>query len=308
MLRQLPITIGFLVLCGSSSYAGGLLDDVLRDVQRQVQGAAKDVGKNVETLRPIAPLPSPTVGKGIDALPERAETTQSVPIEAFPWVVGFVGDPGSGGAAFCGGVIIAKDWVLTSAHCLDPLRIRSDVAIVANTSDIRKQSRTPVAQIKIHPGWHSGSFENDVALIRVFAKFEPSKTLPIEGPPIEAQIGAIGQVVGWGITRLGTAPSETLQLIPTRVLSRGSCIGPSTYPGLGRDKFCAQSLLMNAEVCEGFGGSGLVLVDPNGRRYLAGIVSAGEGCPPETHKPVAYTDVASQSDWILSVIRGSGGP
>jgi hypothetical protein len=238
----------------------------------------------------------------------RGERPQSVPIEAFPWTAG-LSLRNAPGAVFCGGVVLSKNWLLTAAYCVvggisgDN---RNAISVIAGSPNSRISSNYEVAQIIVHPEWRRETSVNDIALLRISGEFaKPTLGLSLDGPPVDKQVGAIGQVVGWGITNLEAPPTEDLQLIPTRVLAKEVCAGVANYATrLISGKFCAQSLLANFDACQGFGGSGLILTDSAGHRYLGGIVSSGDGCPPSSHKPTIYSDTLQQVKWIRSVIEG----
>jgi secreted trypsin-like serine protease len=251
------------------------------------------------------PLPSTETAPGF----AKGERPQSVPIEAFPWTAG-LSRRNAPGSVFCGGVVVNKNWLLTAAYCVgDSISdddLRNTLIVIAGSPNSKFSSTYEVAQIVIHPDWRRGSIVNDIALLRISGEFaRPTLGLSLDGPPVDKQVGAIGQVVGWGITNLEAPPAQNLQLIPTRVLAKEVCAGVANYATrLVVGKFCAQSLLANFEACQGFGGAGLILTDPVGRRYLGGIVSYGDGCPPVSHKPTIYSDTLQQASWIKTIVEG----
>jgi secreted trypsin-like serine protease len=256
--------------------------------------------------------PFPSINSAIGSA--KSERPQSVPIEAFPWTAG-LSLRNAPDAVFCGAVVVNKNWLLTAAYCLDESvrggisggDRRNAILVIAGSPNSKTSSAYDVAQIIIHPDWHRGNFANDIALLRISGEFtKPISGLSLDGPPADQQVGAIGQVVGWGITNLEVPPTQDLQLIPTRVLAKEVCSGVANYATrLVVGKFCAQSLLANFDACQGFGGAGLILTDPvDHRRYLGGIVSSGDGCPPLSHKPTIYSDTLQQASWIKSIIEG----
>lgn len=69
----------------------------------------------------------------------------------------------------CGVSIIAPNWILTAAHCVEGLS-PNDIRVIAGIT-LRSQKNNGqiryVTQIIIHPDYDSNNFENDLALIQL---------------------------------------------------------------------------------------------------------------------------------------------
>ncbi|MCB0187708.1 MAG: trypsin-like serine protease, partial [Caldilineaceae bacterium] len=97
---------------------------------------------------------------------------------AWPWMAALVlhsrADARSG--QFCGGSLIAADWVLTAGHCTykpyipyDPY-IASEMDVVVGRHQLSSNDgeRITVTKIIRHPGYvNRSSFDNDVALLQL---------------------------------------------------------------------------------------------------------------------------------------------
>ncbi|MGV1006521.1 MAG: S1 family serine peptidase, partial [Candidatus Nanopelagicales bacterium] len=71
-------------------------------------------------------------------------------------------------AHYCGGSIVSAEWIVTAAHCVEDVN-PADIAVLAGVTELTYNPlpRKAVAAIVIHPGYDSGTFVNDVALIRL---------------------------------------------------------------------------------------------------------------------------------------------
>jgi secreted trypsin-like serine protease len=326
MTQNLLIATAILFTIVGFSYcahSGGLIDDLLRDVQQQTssRSAVQQIAPtNARLLDPsrqpeaTSARPGPGRGELFDQSAEArrsisTESPQTVPIAAYPWIVGLFNERrGPADGYFCAGVSIGGTWVLTTAYCADAAARMNTASVIFGTSALQavgeKSTIAGIKGTKIHPKWNQETHENDVAILQI-APLSDRRPKPILLSELSATeyVGAIGQVVGWGITNRTQPRNDTLQLIQTQILSNAVCSGLGGYGDqIPKGQFCAQSLLKEYDACNGFGGSPLVLNDNTGRRLLAGIVSWGTLCPPDGHKPSVYTDITPFKAWLTSEI------
>ncbi|XP_035291877.1 elastase 3 like [Anguilla anguilla] len=242
----------------------------------------------------IEPLNSPRVVNGVDALPH-----------SWPWQISLQYLRDGEWRHTCGGSLIATNWVMTAAHCINTdLTYRVFVGKHNLLLDEPGSNAITPELLIVHEKWNPifVALGNDVALIKLSEHVALSDQVQLACLPAPGTLLPNNYpcyITGWGRLYTNGPIADNLQQALMPAVDHATCSKPDWWGFALRTSMVCAGGDGVVGGCNGDSGGPLNCRNAAGTWEVHGIASfvSGLGCNYEK-KPTVFTRVSAFNDWI----------
>lgn len=225
----------------------------------------------------------------------------------WPWMTAILvaGQPDLYKAQYCGGVLIAANWVLTAGHCVEG-RSAGDIQVAVGVYDLANWSGTRIGVKRIvkHPAYVN-FYANDIALLELNSTSAQQPITLFSGASVQGidpkLLGRMTTLVGWGL-----ADTASSWYYPTKLRQVNLPVVADWYCNSGYGVTLSASQLCSGysdakDTCTGDSGGPMMLV-VDGQWVHVGLVSFGADCQTDNGYFGVYTRSSSYVDFVKQYV------
>ncbi|KAG7379734.1 hypothetical protein PHYPSEUDO_008228 [Phytophthora pseudosyringae] len=214
----------------------------------------------------------------------------------YPYIVSLRQDE-AGGSTYCGGTLIASQYVVTAAHCVKT----DEGTIYASIGSAFGSGSGDGQQIKViegfrHPMYNKSEHLYDVGVLKLEQEVSTDTINLCAADGSDNEVGTVATVRGWGLTENGSQ-SLVLEEVNVEIVSNAEC--NKEYSDRITEGMMCAGQGDGRDTCNGDSGGPLIEND-----VLIGIVSWGGKCGVNAG---VYTRISYVLDYVNDVVGGGTG-
>ncbi|XP_077416527.1 elastase 3 like isoform X5 [Vanacampus margaritifer] len=248
----------------------------------------------------------------IDPQTSRVVNGEDARPHSWPWQISLQYERDGEWRHTCGGSLIADNWVMTAAHCINTML--SYRVFVGKHNLVEEEAGSKAilpAKIIVHKKWNPifVAFGNDIAMIKLSEPVTLSDQVQLACiPPADTLLTNLYPcfITGWGRLYTGGPIADKLQQALMPVADHPTCSQPDWWGIAVRTTMVCAGGDGIVAGCNGDSGGPLNCKNMEGAWEVHGIASfvSGLGCNYEK-KPTVFTRVSAFNDWIDEVMMNN---